>query len=810
MGVNTFKIAIRTLKKNKLYTFINVLGLTIGIAAALLIFRMVSYELSFNQNFENYDRIARVVSFSPYIANDDAHSYCVSLPAMKQMQTDVPQFEHGARIYEAWSNITVPDPNGGAPLKKFNVERRNIAMFVDSNFLQIFDFELLAGDKMTVLDDPNTIVLTKKWAEKCFDDWQSAIGQTVMIDNLIPVEVTGVLADLPTNCDFSFPYLGSYATVELNKEVFFYGGSWGDCGSNNQFFALLTDENQYEAAEEVLAKIGAEQYRDANNRQNKFHKLQPLSTLHYDENYGNSGTHMVSKSRLKILGFIGLLILIIACFNFINLATAQATLRAKEVGVRKTLGSRPIDLIAQFMTETGVIVLIALVLGANLATITSPLLKYVSDVPDDLSFLSYPKILTFLGGIGVVVTLLSGFYPAFKLSRFKPVEALKSKVSRESFGGISLRKGLVIAQFVIAQALIIGAIITIKQLDYMQSKDLGFSKDLVFTFGFGADESSVARQTALKQNILQIPEVEAVSFSSDQPLSGNTWSSNFAYSTRPEDEKYAITLKYTDEHYAETYGLELLAGKWIMKSDTIKNCVINMTTLRKLGINDPNEAIGQYIRMGQQRNIPIVGVSKDFHTHSLHDEHQPLIMMSRKDRYWEAGVKIRPNQVNQTVAAIKAQFDAVLPEQVFVGRFLDESIARFYEDDAKMSATCKGFGLLAILISCLGLFGLATHAANQRIKEIGIRKVLGASVPGIVGLLSKDFLGLVLVALLVAGPLAYYVMNEWLNGFQFRIDIRWSVFLLAGVLALFIAFLTVSYQAIRAAMSNPIKALKSE
>jgi len=809
MHWNTFKIAIRTLKKNQLYTFINILGLTVGIAAVLLIFRMVSYELSFNKNFKDYDKIVRIVSVDPKAEDGDSEGYCLPLPAMELIKTDVSQFEAGARIHETWSNITVLNPAGGVPLKKFNVEEGNTAMFVDGSFLEVFDFELLAGDRTTALAEPNTIILTQTWAEKCFDNWKNAVGQTVLIDNLVEVKVTAVAADLPNNCDFAFPYLVSYQTVEKNADLFFYSGSWGNCSSNNQFYARLKDVSQWEAANEVLAGIGAKEYTDENDVQRRVHHIQPLSDLHYNENYGHSGNHIISKDRLQVLGLIGLLILIIACFNFINLATAQATLRAKEVGVRKTLGSRPLDLIGQFMTETGLIVLIAVVLGANLATLASPLLKYVSDVPDGIPFLLDPQVLTFLTITTILVTLLSGIYPALKLSQYQPVEALKSNSTRDS-GGLSLRKGLVVAQFVIAQALIIGAIITINQLDYMRSKDLGFAQNFVYTFSFNADEATVNRQTALKQSLLQLPGVETVSFNSDQPLSGNTWFSNFSYSTRPEDAEFDIASKFTDEDYAKTYGLRLLAGEWLTASDTSRNCVVNMTTLRKLGVNNPNEAIGQNIRMGQRKNIPIVGVVEDFHTHSLHQEHQALMMTTRKNYYWEAGVKVKPENAMETIAAIQKTYDNILPEQVFVGRFLDENIERFYEDDARMSATCKGFGLLAILISCLGLFGLATHTANQRIKEIGIRKVLGASIPGIVGLLSKDFLQLVVVALVLAGPLAWMTMSEWLNNFEFRIAIQWQVFLFAGLLAMLIAFLTVSYQAIRAALANPIKALKSE
>ncbi|MEM6320224.1 MAG: ABC transporter permease [Bacteroidota bacterium] len=810
MHFQTFKIALRTLKKNPLYTFINIFGLTIGIAAVLLIFRMVNYEMGFNKDFANYDRIVRTVSYTPSAGGDDAFGYCMPIPAMEMMQADITPFEKTARIHETWANLTIPNPSGGAPLKKFKLEDAQTAMFVDADFLEIFDFELLSGDSKSVLAEPNTILLTKTWAQKCFDDWQTAVGQTVLLDNLVAVKVTGILDDLPTNCDFSFPYLVSYETAEKNQELFFYNeASWGSCSSNDQFYALLQDANQWEAAEKLLLNVGKKEYTNDEGEQQKFFQLQALSDLHYDERYGHSGTHMVSKDRLKVLGFIGLLILVIACFNFINLATAQATLRAKEVGVRKTLGSRPLDLIGQFMSETGLIVLISVILGANLAMIAAPLLNRVSDVPDSLPFLTDPIMVTFLAILAIVVTLLSGLYPAFQLSRYRPVEALKSKVAKESFGGISLRKGLVIAQFVIAQALIIGALITINQLDYIRSKDLGFAKDLVYTFGFNSDEETVTRQNALKQRLLQIPEVESVTLNSDQPFSGSTWMSNFYYNNRPDDEDFDISLKFADADYAETFGIEILEGRWFNPSDTMREGVLNETTVRMLGIDNPAEVIGQRIRLGR-KSLNIVGVMKDFHAHSLHEDIEPLMMTTRKDYYWEAGVKIRPMDITGTTAAIQRVYDEVLPEQVFDGTFFDENIAQFYEDDARLSATCRGFGLLAILISCLGLFGLATHAANQRIKEIGIRKVLGASTVGIVSLLSKDFLKLVVIALFLAGPIAWMVMTEWLNNFEFRVDIGWPIFVFSGGIAVLIAFLTVSYQAIRAATSNPIKAIKTE
>ncbi|MCU0348285.1 MAG: FtsX-like permease family protein, partial [Saprospiraceae bacterium] len=529
-----------------------------------------------------------------------------------------------------------------------------------------------------------------------------------------------------------------------------------------------------------------------------------------NENYYNSGTHIIPKSRIHVLSAIGLLILALACFNFINLATAQASLRAKEVGVRKTLGSARGQLIAQFMSETGIIVVAAVGMGAALAAMAAPLLRHVSEIPAEIPFLSNPTVLAFLVATAVVVTLLSGLYPSLTLAGFQPVKALRSNASKSLTGGAGLRKGLVVAQFAIAQCLIIGAIITIMQLDYIRTQDLGFKKELVYGFGFGVDSLTVQRQAALRQTLLQIPSVTSVSFSSDQPFSGNTWQGNFRYGDHPEDEKFSTSIKMADEKYQETYGIKMLAGRWLAPSDTMKEVVVNRTMLQKLGVQNPQDAVGQDYLLWGSRQLKIVGVTEDFHTHSFREEHMPLTITTEKEFYSEAGIQIRASNPAATVAAIQKAFDEVLPEQVFEGRFLDESIARFYEDDRRLATTCKGFGLLAILISCLGLFGLATHAAQQRVKEIGVRKVLGATTAGIVQLLSKDFLLLVAVALVVASPLAYFLMEKWLEDFVYRIDIKWWVFALSGVLAVVVAFLTVSFQSIKAALANPVKSLRSE
>lgn len=809
MFSNNFKIALRTLRKNKIYTGINLLGLTVGIAAALLIFRMVTYELSFNKEFNNYDHIVRVVSETTLTDGEKNLSTCVPIPAMDAMENSVSQFAAFSRVRELNTNLMIRGENADTPLKKFALGDLELPLFVEQGFTEVFNFKWLAGDEKTALTEPNTIVLNKKWAEKCFDNVESAMGKTVYLENIIPAVVTGVIENLPVNCDFIFPYLASYETLKSNAVLFDYDGNWGSCSSSNQVYARLDAQADRETAAKLLATVGEKQYTNSSNKRGRVHIMQPLSDLHYNEDLYNSGSHSTSKSRLKLLSFIGFLILIMASFNFINLATAQSTLRAKEVGVRKTLGSSRTELIGQFMSETGIIVLISVILGTNLAVLCAPLLKYVSDVPDDIPFLSQSAVWLFLGSIALIITLLAGLYPALKLSGYQPVKALNNNVSSEASGGAAVRKSLVVLQFAVAQALIIGTMITILQMDYIQSRDLGFSKDLVYTFGYNTDSLTIARQSILKQTLSQIPAVEAISMTADQPLSGNTWMTNWRFGERPEDEPYALSIKMADSDYAKTFNLQMAAGRYLMPSDTMREGVLNETAVRKLGYKNPTEAIGQIFTIGRH-SVKLVGVVKDFHTHSLKAEHEPTVLTTSKNDYSEIAIKIRTGDVANTIAAIQTGFDKVLPEQIFNGAFLDEKINRFYEDEQRLSATCRGLGLLAILISCLGLFGLATHAATQRVKEIGIRKVLGASVTGIISLLSKDFLKLVVIAMVIAAPVAWWLMNGWLEDFAYRVNVEWWVFVAAAFVAVTIAFLSVSYQSVRAALMNPVKALRSE
>lgn len=811
MFQNYLNTSIRYLLKNRTYSVINVLGLSIGIAACLLLFRLVQYENSFNTHFKHYDRIVRIVTrvFSP--AEGEGFDTGLPIPAIEAAQQSVSQFEAFAKMHVHWPTITVPERPGSLMGKKFITdELREVATFAEPAFFQVFDFKWIAGSP-DVLNRPESVVMNRRWAEKCFGSAPAAMGQTVVMDNAVLLTVAGVVEDAPANCDMPVSLFMSYEALKRNAETYNYRPDWGGTNSNDQAFGLLASAGQMRAAEASVRLVGQKEYKANRGDMEKSHFLQPLADLHFDNRFGNIGTHQITRERLGVLSAIALLILAMACFNFINLATAQAVGRAREVGVRKTLGGSRGQLIRQFLSETSVIVLFSVLVGMLLATLSLPLLARISDVPDEWPFLSNPAVLLLLAGLTVAVSLLSGFYPAVVLAGFNPIKALRNNITSRTAGGISLRKVLVVSQFVIAHALIVGALVVVSQMEFIRQKDLGFRSDLIYTVsGIPNDSSGVARMDYFKQQLLQIPTVESVSLGNDTPTSGNTWSSNFGYGRGANDAAVNTNLKFVDADYLKTYNLRLAAGHWLEPSDTMRDVVVNQTLLRKVGVSELNSALGKELRIGGRPPMKIVGVVEDFNQHSMRDPIEPVTITSRKQFYQLAGVKIKPQNMSATLAAIEKVFDEVYPEQYFTGKFFDERIAEFYRDEARFSTMCKGFALLAILISCLGLFGLAAHVAGRRTKEIGVRKVLGASVTGIVGLLAKDFIMLILVAILIASVPAWLLMREWLDNFAYRIDMKPWMFVLAGALAMLVAAFTISFQSIKAATMNPVKSLRSE
>jgi len=730
----------------------------------------------------------------------------VPFPALEALRLDFPQITSGALLANYGSQVTVlgNDPLNASPGKKF-IEETGF-FFCDPQFFKVFSYEWLAGSP-SVLKEPNATVLTKKIAGKYFGDWEKAMGRYLKLDNAVTVKVAGILKDIPSNTDFPLAIVTSYETAKSNPGVYFYSKEWGATTSNFQVFMLLPQNIPADKTNARLAAFNKKYYGDRPGSE-RSNFLQPLSEVHFDKRFENFGDHVTSKSTLWTLSLIGLFIIIMACINFINLSTAQAVGRSKEIGIRKVLGSYRRQLFGQLLGETAIIVIAAVILSVAIAVLCLPFIKHIASIQEPLSFLNWQTILFVFLLIGLV-TIFAGLYPAFILSGFNPALALKNKITSATVGGISVRRGLVVMQFAISQVLFIGTIIAVSQMNFVRNADLGFSKDAVLVINTNADSIVRGRQEAFKRNLLQIPQVESVSFSSDVPSSENNSATNFAFDHK-DDQDYSLYTKYADEDYFKTFGLQIIAGKSFERSDTINEVVVNETLVKKLGVKTPGDIIGKEIRLGRSPWKKIAGVVKDFKTNSLREDIKPLLIAERRQQYGVTAVKLRSSNISKTKAEIESAWNKSFPEYAYTTSFMDENIADFYKQEEQLSLLYKIFAGIAIFISCLGLYGLVSFMAVQRTKEIGIRKVLGASVRNIIYLFSKEFFILILVGFVVATPVAYFMMSTWLQNFVFRIKITPGIFLMAVLVSIIIAWLVVGYKSIKAAIANPVKSLRTE
>jgi ABC-type antimicrobial peptide transport system permease subunit len=538
---------------------------------------------------------------------------------------------------------------------------------------------------------------------------------------------------------------------------------------------------------------------------------QPLNEIHYDDRFGNFRRHTFSKSLVKALSLIAIFLLVIACVNFINLATAQAVNRAKEVGVRKVLGSNKSQLRLQFFCETAMIILTSMICAAAIAFLTLPIVNNLLDVKMSMNVITNPAILAMLFLLGIVVSLLSGFYPALILSDFNPITALKSKITSKMVGGLSLRRVLVVLQFSIAHVLIIGTLIVVSQMDYFRNASLGFDKAAIANVPLPNDSISLTKFEHLKNELQQNPGIKFVSYSFESPSSNGNWQSDFKFDHASKNTDFSANLKWADPDYFKTYGLQFVAGRPYYPSDTVKEMVVNQTLLKKLGITDPKLALGKEVNFWDGRKIGyIVGVVRDFNSYSLRDAMAPVLMSPWKSVYHTINLKIQPGQEQPVLASVEHLWNKTFPDYVYQYTFLDKTIENFYKQENQLSQLYKIFAMIAIFISCLGLYGLVSFMAVQRTKEVGIRKVLGASAGRIILLFSKEFTLLIGIAFIIATPFAYYFMHQWLENFSYRIKLGIGIFFIAILFSIIIAWITVGYRALRAALANPVKSLRSE
>ena len=806
MFKNYLKIAMRNLWKNKSFSAINILGLATGLATCLLILLYVVDELSYDRYNEKADRIYRVNADIKF-GGGNLHLAVTSDPMGATLKKDYPQVEEYTRVYAS----------GGSKLIKkgaqFIVEQ-NVAN-VDSTFFNVFTLPAIEGNTKTALNEPNTVVVTESVAKKYFGT-EHALGKIVEADKT-PYKITAVIKDIPGNSHFHFDFLFSMDNVD-------YG--WGNYLSNNfQTYIVLKKGTDYKAfeknfriivvkyvvpqAKEFMQISSIEEFEKAGNKLE--YSLMPLTDIHLRSDRFPELSTNGNIQYVYIFSAVALFVLLIACINFMNLSTARSANRAKEVGIRKVLGTERKTLITQFLVESTLTVIIALLLAIAIAAIVLPLFNNIAAKSLSIKELFRGSILPFLVLLPFVVGLLAGSYPALFLSRFNPIIVLKGTAST-GFKKSSLRNALVIFQFAISIILIIGTIIVYRQLNYIQTKNLGFNKDQVLiingTYALGNNAD------AFKNEVLNMPGVKSGTESGFLPVSSSARNDNTFSKSAVMDAANGVNMqRWTiDYEYISTMGMQMVKGRsFSNKFGSDSNAtIINETAAKLLGYDDP---IGKRLYGSDDNNKPIyytiIGVVKNFHYESLRQAIGPLCMMPGRSTMLTS-FKVNTADIKSLVGQIETKWKSMAPGMPFSYRFMDESFDEMYRSEQRVGEVAITFAILTILIACLGLFGLVTYAAEQRIKEIGIRKVLGATVTDIVTMLSKDFLRLVTVAAIIAFPVAWWSMNKWLQDFAYRINIGWWIFLVAAAVALLIALLTISFQAIKAALANPVKNLRTE
>jgi putative ABC transport system permease protein len=813
---NYFIVAFRNFWRNKIFSLINIVGLAIGISASLVIYLLVHYDFTFDKFEKDGDSIYRVVSDFTFSGESFKNSGVPS-PMPTAVKNEVTGLEIVAP-FRTWNDnvkVTVKRVNG----KPVVFKKQNSVVFADENYFKLLEYKWIAGSPKTSLQQPDQIVLTESNAKLYFPTLNAAqiVGKEIIFNDTIRTTITGVVKDLEKNTDFTFKTFISRATLESTSLKPEDWTEWGSTTSASQLLIKLSRGTTTMQVQSQIMKLFKKYHKqESDDHSTTAYSLQPLSDIHFNADYDNFDQRLAHKPTLYSLLAVAAFLLLLACINFINLTTAQASQRAKEIGIRKTMGSSKKQLVFQFLSETFLLTLIATILSL---IITPLLLKVFSDfIPEGLHFslIEQPGILLFLLLLVLSVTVLSGFYPAIVLSSYQPVLVLKNQAYSNTGKSRSawLRKSLTVSQFVIAQVFIIATILVSKQISYSLNKDLGFKKDAIVNFNTNYYDTVQSHRLVLLDKIKAIPEVAMVSLSNNPPSSNSTWSSSMKYKDGKKEIETDVQVKIGDTNYIKLYQMKLLAGTNLPYSDTVHNLLINETYAHILGFQQPQQAIGKYIEWNSKQN-PIVGVVTDFHQHSLHDPIKPLIIATNTSQERNFSIALqRQNPEGTTwktaISKIEKAYKQVFPEDDFEYSFFDESIAKYYTAEQNISKLLMWATSLAIFISCLGLLGLAIYITNQRTKEIGIRKVVGASVTQIVSLLSKDFLKLIIIAFVIAIPIAWYGAHAWLQNFAYRTNISWWVFLSGGSIMFFIALIILCIRTFKAANANPVKSLRTE
>jgi len=803
------KIALRNLLRHKGYFFINILGLATGISACILIMLFVQDELSYDQFHAHKDRIYRVTrNWFNSDGTVSLHLARVAPPIGPLLENDFPAgIEKMVRIRsDSRTLLKVGD----------NHFIENSFLWAGESFFTVFSFPLLRGDPESVLSNPNNVVLTRSAAEKVFGSIDAAMNKRLNYEGETDLIVTGVAEDVPENSHFRFEYLGSLKTLVQMWGEEYFNTNWG---SNNYATYLLFSENY--SADNLREQIPGFLDRHLTQRsledrgrapavqpsKTTMLHLQKLTDVHLHSHLTSEWEANGEIKNVYLFTAIAFFILLIACINFMNLATARSSRRVKEIGMRKVLGAQRRQLIYQFLGESIFISFVAMLLAVILVEIVTP---YFNQFTGKNLSLNWSSVF-FLSGLLIFVGFLSGSYPAFYLSRFKPITVIRD-ISGFNSGRSFFRTALVIFQFTISISLIICMGIVQSQIDYWMNKDLGYTKDHIVLLP-GSSEMTDHLES-IKTQLKQDSDILAVSVSRLVPTNNllNSWGGRNLDGNKPQQLQFRLAVQECDYDFIDTYQIPIIAGRNFSQNyatDDSSAFILNESAVQKFGWGDPRNAIGRELEYGGRRGR-IIGIVKNFHFESLRNEIVPIIFLINKESNFQFSVRIRPENVQATLNFLEAKWAQFRPEYPFEFRFLDEKYHDLYLSEIRLGEVFGIFSVLAIFIACLGLLGLASFTAEQKTKEIGIRKVLGASVIRIVTLLTKEFSQWILIANLIAWPVAWYGMKQWLQDFAYRIDIGIWIFVISALLALAVAILTVSYQAIRAATANPIDALHYE
>jgi putative ABC transport system permease protein len=817
MFYNYFITTIRNLLRNKVGSIINIIGLAVSIACCIVIYVFVKHEETFDHFHSKADRIYRFV-FDNKTSQSIEHNGYVAFPTAKALRTDFPNLETVTQLYvRNTAVIQIPDAIGGT--KKFEEKE---ATYADEYFFKTFDFPLLAGSNNKILSTPGEVVLSKTLADNFFgkefsNRYDELIGKTIII-NKNPYRISGVMQDMPRNSNVACNMLLPFKDFERNNVASMQ--NWQDFWSESYVFVTLPKNYTPQQFDKDLIAF-KNKYLDKENAKAQTFHPQPLMQVHSDELYG--GTYYATPSIL-IIAFVtmGIIVLLTACINFINLATAQSLQRAKEIGIRKTLGSRNWQLIVRFMIETLVLVLVASGAGVLLADwFLQQFNQYLAFIVN-LDLHIDVSIIAFLLALALAITFLAGYYPARVMAGYQPIQALKGSVRATGTGfnnRLSFRKALITTQFIVTQLLIIGTIVVSTQLHYFYSHNAGYQKEGVLTVEMPDNDQQ--KITVFRNTLTSLSQIKDVTFCSGPPMSASNAFSNIRLPASAKNNNINTERKYVDPSYLSVFKIPLITGrnlqesdKVLVKSDSINqyNIIVNQIAVSALGFKSAEAAIGQTILIDDNDRATIVGVTKNFDNVSTQNDINPCFMYYATN--WIAIASIKMSAVNNTTVLnqIKKNWEALYPDQVYKSTTLEDYIQHkaFYVMEDIMYQGFKIFAVLSIIIGCMGLYGLVSFLAIQRQKEIGIRKILGASVSGILYLFSKEFTWLVLIAFFIAAPIGYWAMNSWLQTFANRINLQVSYFAVTLFLSLMIAICTIGFQAIKAAIANPVKSLRSE